>query len=249
MKYICWLINIPLGVLETLTNASGFTVYKDEKPNTIIFTCGAKLLVLDMTFIISTAPDGLSSSTQHEPESPITLDSLHLVGDESSLSPGAQAAEDQLPKLLAKTVRDFIQACLKHPSDPDRRNVTVLLERYRSYLEQLVLLDELAAAGPPHGVRWLREVGNLTVLTDTVVADEARAISQYVFLFISKHLEAQIESNVVFGLFLGPWRPLHLQVPLHLMPCFAAATVYPFPTSMDLPCHFLSMPLLGSIYH
>lgn len=159
-------------------------MYKDEKPNNTLFTCGGKLLVLDMSFLVNTASNDPSSS-QQEFESPISLESLNLTlpgNDEapSTATSPTQAADDHLPELLSKTIRDFIRACMEHSSAPDGRKITMLLERYRLCLEQLVVLDELAAAGPPHGARWLREIGNLAVLANNIVADEASAISQYV---------------------------------------------------------------------
>lgn len=172
-----------------MTSAAGLEVYKDEEPNKMVFTCGGKLLVLDMTFVIAT-PTSHTTSTSQDIASPISLESLHLThapapGDETAApSAAAQAADEHLPALLSQTIRDFIHACIRHITTPDGRHITLILRNYTSHLEKLVFLDELAAEGPPHGVQWLREIGNLAEIMQAIVTDEAKALSQYVSRFI-----------------------------------------------------------------
>lgn len=174
---------------ETLTTTAGLEVYKDEEPNKMVFTCGGKLLVLDMTFVITAPILHTPSILQEDSTSWISLESLHLThapapGDETAVpTAAAQEADEHLPALLSQTIRDFIQACVRHITAPDGRHITLLLQNYASHLETLVFLDELAAEGPPHGVRWLREVGNLADITQAIAADEAKMLSQYISRF------------------------------------------------------------------
>lgn len=156
-------------------------VFKDEQANTVEFTCGGKLLVLDMKFII--APPHAGLDLRASPDPPITLESLHIThapapGDETaSVSAAAQAADDHLPELLSSMIRQIIRTCTTHDPVPDGRAVSALLKRYKMHLEHLVFLDELTAKGPPYGVRWLRETGALTELAEVLTAAEAKALS------------------------------------------------------------------------
>lgn len=154
-------------------------MFKDEQGNAVEFTCGGKLLVLDMKFTIASA----QSTSSKPPEAPITLESLHIThapapGDETaSVSAAAQAADDHLPELLSSMIRQLIRTCTTHDPVPDGRAVSALLNKYKAHLEHLVFLDELTAKGPPYGVRWLRETGALTELAEVLTAAEAQALS------------------------------------------------------------------------
>lgn len=154
-------------------------MYKDGEPNKMVFTCGGKLLVLDMTFLIN-----LSSGNMNEP--PITLDSLHVThaGDETTQPPHSSSAAttttatDYLSMLLSDLIKSIIQASLAYDDPvPDGRFVALLWRRYRSHLEYLVFLDALAASGPPYGVRWLREASNITEYVEALSLEEMKGLS------------------------------------------------------------------------
>jgi hypothetical protein len=161
-------------------------VYKDEETNKMVFTCGGKLLVLDMTFL--TNP---SSEIVDEP--PIILDSLHIThasaaGDETQAQSAAtQAAADHLPMLLSDLIKSIIQATLAYNPVPDGRLIALLWKRYQSHLKYLVFLDALAASGSPHGVRWLREASNIAEHVGALTMDELKGLSSYVISFACRN--------------------------------------------------------------
>ncbi|KAF8316417.1 hypothetical protein DL93DRAFT_2166254 [Clavulina sp. PMI_390] len=175
-----------VGRMETLIAEAGLAVYRDELGNNkTMFTCGGKLVVLDMTFITSPAATSSSTiSTAKEEALPASLESLHLTYEASPAAPAVATAEDHLPKLLSKLIRDFLSACASSPSQapssvgsPTLQLIPSILMELKAVLQKVVYLDELASSElpPKHGVRWLREVGNLACVTEEVSRDEAKA--------------------------------------------------------------------------
>lgn len=221
---------------ESNTSASGLEVYKDEEPNKLVFTCGGKLLVLDMTFLIN-------PSSEIADDSPIILDSLHIThasaaGDETQAqSAAAQATADHLPILLSELIKSIIQATLTDNAVPDGRLIALLWKRYRSHLKYLVFLDALAASGSTHGVRWLREAGNIAEHVGALTGDELKGLSPYVISLANRN-------GPLILVCTDPLRP-SLQ---SLMTCCVVAirclcrisSARPFPSS--------SLSLLDSIY-
>lgn len=177
--------------IEDMTKEAGLAVYRDEMANhRTMLTCGGKLVVLDMTFDSnpsrpsSSSDPSASSSSRLPAHAPVTLESLHLTHDSapqsSTSSVDVQSIEDRLPLLMTELLEDLIVACMRH----DARRVTLMLERYRRIIEKLVYLDELASSPPPTGgAKWLREVGNLAVLAQGIVDNEASALTRCVLSF------------------------------------------------------------------
>ena len=207
---ICMLRCLWVG-LDATTSAAGLEVYKDEEPGTLpdgssvnktVFTCGGKLLVLDMTFEVLNTLGASSSSlpettTSSPSRSPITLVSLHLTHDppgedKNPQSERALAADAYLPIMLSNCIEHIIQTSYgsvfttttlnsniasQGPIVPNARRVALLLDAFRSCLEQLVLLDDMANDDPENGTRWLREVGALSDLAEAVWKDEVNGLA------------------------------------------------------------------------
>jgi len=161
---------------ESNTAASGLEVYKDGEPNKMVFTCGGKLLVLDMTFLVNHSAETID-------EAPIILDSLHIShapapGEETRpQSAAAQAAADHLPALLSDLIKVIIQESLAYDTVPDGQLIALLWRRYRSHLRYLVFLDALAASGSTYGLRWLREANNIAEHVEALSVQEMKGLS------------------------------------------------------------------------
>ena len=161
---------------ESNTAASGLEVYKDGEPNKMVFTCGGKLLVLDMAFLVN-------HSAETVDEAPITLDSLRIShapapGEETRpQSAAAQAAADHLPALLSNLIKSIIQESLAYDTVPDGQLIALLWRRYQSHLKYLVFLDALAASGSTYGLRWLREANNIAEHVEALSVQEMKGLS------------------------------------------------------------------------